>query len=49
MAEIYLKQPGLMYSAYGPFAKNKERFKKFKTTGDWRYIYQNELDKALFQ
>ena len=29
--------------------KNKERIKKIKETGDLRYIYQNELDKACFQ
>ena len=29
--------------------KNKERIQKFKETGDPRYIYQNELDKACFQ
>ena len=33
----------------GPFTKNKERIKKNKQTGDPRYIYQNELDKACFQ
>ena len=33
----------------GPFTKNKERIKKFKETGDSRYIDQNELDKACFQ
>ena len=29
--------------------KNRERIKKFKETGDTRYIYKNELDKACFQ
>ena len=29
----------------GPFTKNKERIKKFKETGESRYIYQTELDK----
>ena len=29
--------------------KNKERMQKFKETGNSRYIYQNELDKACFQ
>ena len=29
--------------------KNKERIQKFKETGDWKYIYQNELYKACFQ
>ena len=31
------------------FAKNKERRRKIKETGDSRYIYQKELDKAWFQ
>ena len=29
--------------------KNKERIQKFKETGDSRYIYQNEPDKACFK
>ena len=33
----------------GPFNKNKEIIQKFKETGDSRYIYKNELDKACFQ
>ena len=41
--------PGFIYSACGPFTKNKERIEAFKETGDSRYIYQNELDKACFQ
>ena len=49
MPEMYLKQPGFTYSGCGPFAKNKERIQKFKETGDSRYIYKNELDKACFQ
>ena len=47
--EMHLRQPGFAYSACGPFTKNKERIQKFKETGDSRYIYQNELDKACFQ
>ena len=38
-----------MYSACGPFTKNKERIQKFKETGDTSYIYKNKLDKACFQ
>ena len=49
MREMHLKQPGFTYSACGPFTKNKERIKKFKETGDTKYIYRNELDKACFQ
>ena len=49
MPEMCLKQPGFTYSACGPFTKHKERIKKFSQTGDTRYIYRNELDKACFQ
>ena len=49
MPEIHLKQPGFIYSACGPFTKNKERIQKFIETGDTNYIYKNELDKACFQ
>ena len=31
------------------FTKNKERIRKFKETGDTKYIYRNELDRACFQ
>ena len=30
MPEMHLRQPGFMYSACGPFSKNKERIKKLK-------------------
>ena len=52
MSEMHLRQPGFTYSACGPFTKknlNNTRIQKFKETGDSRYIYQNELDKACFQ
>ena len=49
MAEMHLRQSGFTYSACRPFTKKKERIQKFKGTGDSRYIYQNELDKACFQ
>ena len=49
MPEIHLKQPGFTYSACGPFTKNKKRTQKFKETGDTRYIYRKQLDKACFQ
>ena len=48
MSQMHLKQLGFTYSAYGPFTKNKERIKKFKETGDTKYIYRNELGKACF-
>ena len=57
MPELHLKQPtdslakrpGCTYSACGPFTKHKERIQKFRETGDPRYIFRNELDKACFQ
>ena len=49
MPEMHLRQPQFVYSACGPFTRQKERIKKFKQTGDMRYIYRNELDKACFQ
>ena len=49
MPEMHLRQPQFVYSACGPFTKNKERIQKFKETGDTSYIYKNELDKAFFQ
>ena len=44
MPEIY---NGFTYSACVP--KNKKRIQKLKETGDSRYIYRHELDKACFQ
>ena len=44
-----LRQPQFVYSTCGPFTRHKERIKKFKQTGDTRYIYRNDLDKAYFQ
>ena len=49
MPEMHLKQPRFVYSACGPLTRHKERIKEFKRTGDTRYIYRNELDKACFQ
>ena len=49
MPEMHLRQPKFVYSACGPFTRHKERIKKCKRTGDTRYIYRNELDKACFQ
>ena len=46
---MHLRQCGFTYSACGPFTKNKERIQKSKETGDSRYIYLNELDRACFQ
>ena len=48
MLEMHLRQSGFTYSACGPFTKNKKRIQKFKETGDFRYIYRDELDKTCF-
>ena len=49
MPEMHLRQPGFTYIATGTFTKNKKRIEKFKETGDSRYTYQNDKDKACFQ
>ena len=49
MPGMHLRQPRFVYSACSPFTRHKERIKEFKRTGDTRYIYRNELDKACFQ
>ena len=47
--EMHLRQPRFTYSACGPLTKKKERIQKFRETGDTKYIFRNELDKACFQ
>ena len=49
LPKLHLKQPGFTYRACGPFTKNKERIQRFKETGDTKYIYKSELDKACFR
>ena len=49
MSEMHLRNQGFTYSTCGPFTKNKGRIKKFKETGDSKYIYQNEIDKTCFE
>ena len=49
MPEIHLKQPGFIYSACGPFTKNKERIENFMQIENTDFIYRKELDKACFQ
>ena len=49
MPEMYLKQPGFTYSAFGPFTKSKERIERSMQTGNTDFIYKNELHKACFQ
>ena len=48
MPEMHLRQPQFVYSACGPFTKNKERIQTFKETGDTSYIYKRELDQDFF-
>ena len=48
MPQLHLKKPGFNYSSCGPSAKNKKRIQKLKKTGDTKYIYRNELNKACF-
>ena len=46
---MHLRHPRFTNSACGPFTEKKKRVQKFKETGDSRYIFRNELDKACFQ
>ena len=45
---MHLRQIEFTDSTCETFTKNKEKIKKFKETGDSRYIYQNERNKAYF-
>ena len=49
MTDMHLRHPEFAYNACKPLTKNKERTRKFKETGDSKYIYQNELGEACFQ
>ena len=50
MPEMHLRDPIVgTYSACGSFTKNKQRIQNFMETGDTRYIYKIDLDKACFQ
>ena len=48
MPELHLKQPRFTYSACAPFTKHRERIQKFRETGNLKYLYRTELDKACF-
>ena len=49
MPRSLLRQPMFTYSACRLFTKNKKRIQKFKETGDSRYVYTNDLNKACFE
>ena len=49
MHKMHVRQPGFTHSAWRQFTKNKERIQKLKETGDSRYFFQKELDKACFR
>ena len=48
MPKLHLNQPGLTYSAWGPFTKDRERIPKFRETGSLKHLCRNELDKTCF-
>ena len=48
MPELHLKQLGFIDSACRPFTKHRERIQKFRETGNLKYLYRNQLDKACF-
>ena len=49
MPEMHLRQPQFVYSACGPFTKNKERIQEFKETGDTSYIYKHDMAYGDFK
>ena len=47
--ELHLKQPGFIYSACGPFTRNKERIEKFMQTGKIQILFtEMRLKKLAF-
>ena len=47
---MHLRDPIVsIYSACGPFTKNKERIQRFLETGNRSVIFKNKLDEACFQ
>ena len=46
---MHLRQPGFNYRSCRPLLITKKESIIFKETGDSKYIYQNELDKACSQ
>ena len=48
MPGLLLKQPGFTFSTCGPFTKHCERIQQFGETGNLKYLFINELEKACF-
>ena len=48
-SRLYLINQDLHITPVNHLQKKKKRTQKFKETGDSRYMYQRELDKACFQ
>ena len=48
MLDLYLKQPGLSFSAFGLFIKCQERIQNFRETGNLKHLYKKELYKVCF-
>ena len=48
LPEMYLKQPGFIYSACRPLTKNKERIQKFNETGDRVIFTKTNLIRLVF-
>ena len=48
MPELHLRQPGITYSACGPFTQHRETIQKLREISDLNYIYKNELEKVCF-
>ena len=49
MSETHLRQSWFIYSACGPFTRNREQLQKIKETADSKYICKSQLEKPYFQ
>ena len=49
MSETHLRQSWFIYSACGPFTRNREQLQQIKEIAVSKYIYKSELEKAYFQ
>ena len=48
MPELYLKQPGLTYTAWGSFNKYWERIQKFREIGNLKHLFNKWIKQSLF-
>ena len=45
---MHSKQTGFIYSVSRPFTKHRDKIQEFRETGNLKYLYRYELNKACF-